>query len=152
MGDCRMAKYDPILNFKTSKTKTFQIANLFYIALIGGSISLMIFGFWNAHTLHLKRKAMILLGVSSFCVFSAKVIVYYLIGQHVIPLDQNLSITLYRLPDLLLFVIFYHILKIPYRYHLIYHGDYQLMLYQGRAAIICLLGFVMETVLIGLFQ
>jgi hypothetical protein len=147
-----MAKYDPILNVKTSKTKTYQIANLFYIALIGGAISLMIFGFWNAHMLHLKRKAMIILCISSVCIFSGKVMVYYLIGHHAIPMDNNLSITLYRLPDLLLFVIFYHILKIPYRYHLIYHGDYQFMTYQGRAVFICLFGFVMETVLIAYFQ
>jgi hypothetical protein len=147
-----MAKYEPVLDVKTFKTKTFQIANLFYIALIGGSISLMIFGFWNAHMLRLNRRSIILLSFCSASIFGGKLFIYYLIGRFSITMDQNLSITLYRLPDLLLFLIFYHILKTPHRYHLIFHGNYQNMSYQGRAMFVCLFGIIMETLLIAYFQ
>jgi hypothetical protein len=146
-----MNLYNPVLTGKSQKTKTYLIANLFYIALFGGVFALTIMGLINSRMLQIKGTRFYALILASFLFISAKISFYILDVHHMIPLDYRFGYSLFKLPDLLLFPIYYHTLKVPYRLHMIYHAVYYHMSHRGKAIFVCLLGNVLDFIIILYF-
>jgi len=119
-----MNRYDPLLTEKSKKTQSYRIASLFYITLFGGIIALMIMGLNNARMLRLQSSKLWILLFSSIALLIGK---YFLIRMAIndfgLPPDR-FGLSLFKMPDLLLFAAYYHTLKIPYRLHMIYHNEH----------------------------
>lgn len=138
-----MNHYDPLLTEKSKKTETYRIASLFYITLFGGIIALMMMGLNNAHMLRLQRSKFWILLISSIALLIGK---YFFIRMAIndfgLPPDR-FGLSLFKMPDLLLFTLYYHALKIPYRLHMIYHNEHTDM-DDFLPVFACIAGFVID--------
>lgn len=141
-----MKTYTPILNEKSQKTKTFQIASLFYIALFGGVYALTILGLTNSRMLQIKGIKFWGLALISLLFMIAKISFGLLDMHFVFQIHSELRFTLFKLTDLLLFLVYYHTLKVPYRLHMIYHAEYRHMSYRGMAVFVCLFSIILDLV------
>jgi|GEM_PF-2183415 len=139
-----MSKLQPLLTERTQRTQSYQIANLFYIALFGGSVSLTILGIHNCRMLKMKKWHTVVLLLVSIVLIVVKPVLTTMIVAHTSP-DSSLGFSFYKLVDLFLFLAYYHVLKIPYRLHMVYIAEYRLMSYRGLGVAICLIGIAIDT-------
>lgn len=125
---------------------TYRIASFIYIALAGGISSLAVIGFVNCRMLKIGLLRTIALAVTAVLVYALRCWLFSLDARRLHPLPEPLQFSLYKLTDLAVFLVYYHALKVPYRLHMIYHGDYRLLLYQGLGIILCVGGFIVDTI------
>lgn len=144
-----MQEYQPILSGQSKKTETYRIANLFYVALIGGIFAVAFIGLKNARMLHLPRPRMWKLLIVSVAILAGKILVvrsaFYDFGLSA----EQYGLSIYKLPDLLLFIVIYHFLKVPYRLHMVYHSEYRHMAYHGMSIYICFISLVIDIIVVS---
>ncbi|EFM09955.1 hypothetical protein PaecuDRAFT_3458 [Paenibacillus curdlanolyticus YK9] len=129
-------EHKPILTYSPRETRSFRIASLFYAALFGGAITAAAMGLLNARMLMIKGKKLALLWTVSILFVAVKIAYEALLLPVAFEVDHRLLFPLFKLPDLLLFLFFYHMLKTPYRLHMIYHGNYHYLFHRGIALLI----------------
>jgi len=130
-------------------TRSYTIANLFFVALIGGSFALVFFGFANARMLKVSSARFYLMLMSMLSIFVIKFLVLVPnSGIMVIPVID--AVPILRIPDLILFLIFYHILRLPYRIHMIM--NYEVTYLLPRALVVCLLSILLEGVILEIIS
>ncbi len=144
-----MNHYEPLLTEKSKKTTTYRIANLFYIALIGGVFALTFIGLKNARMLHLKRSIVLKLLAFSIIILSVKIVLIWTVLHHFELSAERFAFSLFKIPDLLLFAGYYHALKVPYRLHMVYHSEYHHMAYRGMSIFICLLSLIIDFIIVA---
>ncbi|MCD1257324.1 hypothetical protein B5M42_000555 [Paenibacillus athensensis] len=147
-----MSKFQPLLSDDSQRTESYQIANLFYVALFGGSVALTILGIQNCRMLKIAKPAKLLLLIGSLLLIVIKPVIAYLIVERTLP-GSSLAFCTYKLLDLVLFLAYYHVLKIPYRLHLVYIAEYRLLSYRGLGVAICLIGLAVDVpVLLAMYS
>ena len=142
-----MSLYEPILIGKSKKTATYRIANLFYVALIGGVAALTFIGLKNARMLRLRKSTFWMLSLLSIVIMAGKTaLVWEVIHDYGLSAER-FGASFFKIPDLLLFAVYYHALKVPYRLHMVYHGEYHHMAYRGMSIYTCLVGLILDIVI-----
>lgn len=99
--------YEPSLtNNEVDRTRSYEISNLFFVAVFGGIFAIIILGIQNAKWLKIEKKDIQLLTIISIVLIIAKLAVVYAIGQQLIPIDEKYIKFIGRLFGVACFFIF----------------------------------------------
>ncbi|BBI30885.1 hypothetical protein [Cohnella abietis] len=148
-----MNNYKPLLTENSKKTTTYRIANLFYVALFGGVTALTFIGLKNAQMLRLRKSVFwTLLMLSIVSLVGKIVLIWVAIHNFELPAER-FGFSIFKIPDLLLFAVYYHALKVPYRLHMVYHSEYYNMSYRGLSIYASLISLIIDIIIcVALFS
>lgn len=138
-----------VLTSKSNKTESYQIANLFYIALFGGAIPLSYLALQNMRMLNIKGKKLFLwIGIAILFIFIRVMIMYLFETYHLDEHSGRLKFAVVRMLDLFLFIGYYRALKFPYRVHMIYHAQCLSLLDGFKGIFLCVGGMIIDVILL----
>ncbi|MGE7675141.1 hypothetical protein ACQKMV_16435 [Lysinibacillus sp. NPDC094403] len=112
------------------KTRSYDISNLFFVAMFGGLFAMAAVGLQNAKWLKIEKKYIQLLTIISIVLIIAKLAVVYAIGEQIIA-DEKSIIVVDRLFGIACFFIFFVFLNKPYKEHLAVDGGTELLWKSG---------------------
>jgi len=118
------------------KTRSYDISNLFFVAMFGGLFAMAAVGLQNAKWLKIEKKYIQLLTIISIVLIIAKVAVIYAIGQQIIAIDEKSIIVVDRIFGIACFFIFFVFLNKPYKEHLAVDGGTELLRKSGFITLI----------------
>ncbi|MFJ8516608.1 hypothetical protein [Lysinibacillus xylanilyticus] len=134
--------YEPSLTGNNiDRTRSYEIGNLFFVAMFGGIFAIAVLGIQNAKWLKIEKKYIQLLTIISIVLIIAKLAVVYAIGQQLIPIEEKYIKFVGRLFGVACFFIFFAFLDEPYKEHLAVDGGAESLWRPGFVAII-LYGFI----------
>jgi len=129
--------YEPSLtNNEVDRTRSYEIGNLFFVAMFGGIFAITILGIQNAKWLKIEKKYIQLLTIISIVLIIAKLAIVYAIGQQLILIDEMYIKLVGRLFGVACFFIFFVFLDEPYKEHLAVDGVAESLWKSGFIAII----------------
>lgn len=140
--------YSPSIKKHDSRTKTFDIHYLFFVALIGGIIAITILGIQNARMLRLDKKIIALMITTGIFFFINKIVILYSSFHDLLTMESGVIFS--RAFGVFVYVIFYAILKKPYHEHLTTGAKTEPLLKKG--AFWCFISLITEGVIIGLLK
>ncbi|MGE7999364.1 hypothetical protein ACQKOF_11875 [Lysinibacillus sp. NPDC093190] len=129
--------YEPsIKSNDVDRTRSYEVSNLFFVAMFGGLFAIAALGLQNAKWLKIEKKYIQLLTIISIVLIIAKLAVVYAIGQQIIAIDEKLIKFVGRLFGAACFFIFFAFLDKPYKEHLSVGGEAESLWRPGFIAII----------------
>lgn len=105
------------------KTKSFEVGNLFIVAIMGGIIAVSVLGIRNAKSLKLEKKYIQLLTIVSVVLIISKLALVFAIANQIINIDLTYIKLIGRLFGAACFFIYFAFLNKPYKDHLALGGD-----------------------------
>ncbi len=145
---CMENLYTPSLTGNdVEKTKSFEVSNLFFVAIIGGILAVSVLGIRNAKSLKLEKKYIQLLTVISIILFISKIVLVYLISQQIIAIDDTFIKLVGRLTGAVGFFIFFAFLNKPYKEHIAVGGDTEPLM--GSGLTWCILAGLIDALILA---
>ncbi|MGY3187318.1 hypothetical protein [Lysinibacillus sp. TE18511] len=137
--------YKPSLtSHDVDRTRSYEVSNLFFVAMFGGIFAIVALGIQNAKWLKIEKKYIQLLTIISIVLIIAKLAVVYAIGQQILPIEEKYIKFVGRLFGAACFFIFFTFLNEPYKEHLAVDGEAESL--WGPGFIACMISGLIEAV------
>lgn len=105
------------------KTKTYDLPRLFLVAFFGGIIPITILGARNAKWLNVdKKKINLLIGLGTILFISELIFLALYISEYII-IDNSYINFIYRIVAIVLYLLFYNIMKTNFNAHIYFNGE-----------------------------
>ena len=127
-----MAQYHAVIPEDAKRTRSYRVSNLAYPALFGGVFALFIIGMKNARMLKLPSPGIVTLFTITFIFFIARIL-FYSISADWVETSSRLFLSILKSLDIALFFVYYFLLRVPFRLHMIFNEEYENMGYRGFA-------------------
>lgn len=124
--------FKPTLSEEKTRTKTYDLSKLYYVAFFGGVIPTIVLGTKNASWLGIDKKKIILMIVLGAILLISQVIVLKIFIAHPSDMDTRSNIKIisliYQGASLLLSYIYYNLMKQNFKMHIMTGGTTEPML------------------------
>lgn len=140
--------YSPSLTDKDSRTKSFDIHYLFFVAFVGGIIAISVLGIQNAKMLRLDKKIIALMTTIAIFFFVCKIFILYSFHHGLLEIESGNIFS--RAFGVFEYVIYYAILKKPYHEHLTTGAKTEPLLKKG--IFWCSIAIVTEVVIVAILK
>lgn len=109
-------------------TRSYNITKLFYIAFFGGIVPTVVLGTINARWLNIKKSYINLMIALGIAIFIGKFIIIGLIISNHLNLDRRTAQLLFKGLSILVYLIYYNLLKEKYQQHIVIQGSVESIL------------------------
>ncbi|MEG0260837.1 MAG: hypothetical protein RR595_05095 [Lysinibacillus sp.] len=124
--------YTPSLaDGEVSKSKSFEVGQLFIVAILGGIIAIAVLGIRNAKWLHVEKKYIHILTAVSVVLYVCKLGLVYAITHQIIDMDEAFIKLIGRLFGAVCFFVYFAFLKRPFNDHKVLDGTTESLIGPG---------------------